>query len=95
MNLTYIVDPIFCIGFPKWFDLERKMSVSELAFVTAGLIAAYTFLIYNIKTHFKDRVILEVKSLTFLFASFMMAYCLRIFYQIGLGRYKDLKIFSD
>ena len=66
------------------------MSVSELALVSIGLIIAYGFLVYNIKKYFKDNMILEIKSLTILFASFMIAYFLRTIYQCFLGKYKNV-----
>ena len=56
------------------------MSVSELACVSLGLMIAYSFLVYNIKTYFKEHMILEIKSLSILFASFMIAYLLRTAY---------------
>ena len=69
------------------------MSTTELSFISIGLILAYAFLIYNIKKYFKEHMILEVKSLTILFASFMLAYLCRTFYQMYIGKYKYLDIF--
>ena len=95
IGLELIYTEVLCKAFPEWFDIERRMSVTELSIVTVGLVIAYSFLIYNIRKYFKDYMILEIKSLSFLFASFMMAYCLRTFYQLGLGHYKDLQIFNN
>ena len=71
------------------------MSVSELSIVSVALIITYVILVYNIKRYFKDHMILEIKSLSILFASFMIAYALRTVYQLFLGYYKNLDAFSD
>ena len=80
INVETIYSVFLCKGFPAWFDRERIMSVTELTLVSAGLILAYSILIHNIRTYFADHMILEMRSLTALFASFMVAYCLRCIY---------------
>lgn len=53
--------------------------------VSLGLITTYAVLIYNMCKYFREQMRTEIKRLTILFASFIMAYVLRIIFQIGLG----------
>ena len=80
IRIIELFTEVYCKEFPKWYDRERVLSTIELSFVSTGLIISYSFLVYNIKKYFKDHMILEVKSLSILFGSFMIAYTLRTFY---------------
>ena len=95
VKILDLYNDVYCEEFPKWYNLERIMSTIELACVSLGLIISYCFLIYKIKKYFRDHMILEVKSLSILFASFMLAYTLRTFYQMWLGQYKNLAFLSN
>ena len=71
------------------------MASTLLFFVSAGLITAYVVLVYNMSKYFKEQMKNEICKLTVLFATFVMAYFLRLFYQIGLGHTFYKEIISD
>ena len=68
------------------------MAASLLITCSVGLITAYVVLIYNMRKYFKEQMRNEMRRLTVLFASFVLAYLLRSLYQIGLmtSFYKEL-----
>ena len=69
MGIVVLYEQVYCVEVAKWYQLERRMSVSELSIVSVALIITYVILVYNIKRYFKDHMILEIKSLSILFAS--------------------------
>ena len=68
------------------------MAASLLFTCSVGLITAYIVLIYNMGKYFKEQMRNEMRRLTVLFASFVLAYFLRSLYQVGLmfNFYKEL-----
>ena len=70
------------------------MSSTLLLVVSIGLIVSYLVLIHTICKYFKSSLQLEMKRLTILFASFIFAYVVRFFYQLGLGRHFYSKVIN-
>ena len=60
------------------------MACILLTICSIGLITAYVVLIYNMRKYFADQMKNEMCRLTFLFATFVLAYLFRSLYQIGL-----------
>ena len=68
-----------------WYQTTQVMSSTLLAIVSIGLIVSYIVLVHSICKYFKNQMQHEMKRLTILFATFVVAYILRFFYQLGLG----------
>ena len=71
----------------QWHDNSTLYSTSLLLIVSVGLIFVYIVLIYNMRRYFRQEMKQEMRRLTVLFATFVFAYLLRSFYQIGLISY--------
>jgi len=68
----------------EWHSTAGMTSGILLGICSLGLIIAYCVLIHNIKKYFGQQMETEMRRLKILFATFIISYFLRTFYQIGL-----------
>ena len=64
----------------QWHNNSAAMAASLLITCSVGLVTAYIVLIYNMRKYFKEQMRNEMRRLTVLFASFVLAYFLRSLY---------------
>ena len=76
----------------QWFKRSATIASILLAVVSVGLTVTYVVLICSLCTYFREQMRQEITRLTFLFATFVLAYEMRFVYQIGLtyGIYSKL-----
>lgn len=51
-----------------------------MSILTAGLVTAYTLLVYNVCKYYRQSMKTELKRLSILFAAFIISYFLRLIY---------------
>ena len=67
-----------------WFDRSAIVSTVLLAILSIGLVVSFVVLISQMRSYFREQMRKEITRLTFLFATFVFSYLLRLIYQIGL-----------
>ena len=64
----------------SWLHRNQIMQSIFLAILSIGLIGSYALLVHHMTVYFKKEMRLEVKKLTVLCATFVVAYALRFVY---------------
>lgn len=84
---TNLVEAIcsFASEVDSWVSTSQIMASTFLALLSIGLIGTYSILIHHMVAYFKEQMRGEMRRLTVLFATFVVAYSLRFVYQLGLG----------
>lgn len=60
------------------------MTITTLAIVTTGLVTTYIVLVYNIRKYYHQSLKLEKRSLSILFAAFIISYFFRMIFEVIL-----------
>ena len=76
-------------GVDDYWSFNESASVWLLSILSGGLLISFCILVYNIKTYYKEKMSVEMRWLSVLFAVFCVSYGLRMAYQFELGHFKD------
>ena len=96
-NLEQAINTLFCKdnNILYFFDKDSLPSAILVSLVTVGLFVCYVVLIYNIRRYYKGKLVKEMCRLRILYAIFFLCYGLRTVYQFGLGKWRQVPLFSD
>ena len=76
-------------GVDVYWRINKHSSTWLLSILSVGLAIAFTILVYNIKTYYREKMHREMMWLSILFAVFLVSYGARTIYQYFLGSFRD------